>query len=152
MKSIKFLSVFAVLAILLFASCSKQAKLERRLEGKWNIDSLNFGVRANGVLDTSTKISKSNAGEISLMRGETNTGSIIFTNSGSIETHAINKWTNTENQLTIVDVAVNYTDTMVFDIISNQVNRQVWKSSHTTTTGGVTFVEELSYKVSRIKQ
>ena len=152
MKSIKFLSVFAVLAIILFVSCSKQVLLEKRLDGKWNIDSLVYDELINGVINPSSKVSYNYAGVVLLERNKkTNTGSFTYTVLGSTGFLTITEWTNTEDKLTIVETDGTYSETKVYDIITNSSNRQVWKTSLTSTTGGVTVVQETTYNLSRRK-
>lgn len=150
MKSIKFLSAFAILAIFLFTSCSKQVKLEKRLDGKWNMDLVNYEERTNGVVDPTSKVSLSNAGEILLVRSDkTNTGTITMTILGSTLIRTITQWTNTEDKLTIVDTDGTTSETTVFDIVTNESDKQVWKTTQTTTAGGVAVVEETTYNLSR---
>jgi len=150
MKSIKLVTSLLLLSVFLFSACNKQVKLEKRLDGTWNIDLFNYEERENGVVDPTNKFTLSNCGTIVLVRNDkTNTGTITTTAFGSTSIQTITEWTNTEEKLTIKSTDGTTTETTVFDIILNEKDAQEWKSTETTTAGGVTVVGESTYKLSR---
>ncbi len=150
MKSLKFLSLLFVLSAILFSSCSKQSKLEKRLDGKWNMDLVTYELRVNGIVDPASKGSYSNFGEILLVKGDkTNTGTVTTTFQGQTFIQTITEWTNTEDKLTVVSTDGVTSETTVFDIVSNEKDKQEWTTTQTTTSGGVTTVEATNYKLSR---
>ncbi len=150
MKSLKFLSVLFILSAVVFSSCSKQGKLEKRLDGKWNMDLVTYEERVNGIVDPASKESYSNFGEVLLVRGDkTNTGTLTMTFLGQTVIQTITNWTNTEDKLTIVSTDGVTSETTVFDIITNEKDKQEWTTTQTTTNGGITTVESTNYKLSR---
>lgn len=150
MKSIKLLTTLLVLSVVLFSACSKQTKLEKRLDGTWNIDLYNYEERENGVVDPDSKETISNAGTIVLTRNDkTNTGTITMTFLGMTFIQTITEWSNTEDKITIKSTDGTTVETTVFDIVTNEKDNQEWKNTETMTVGGVSVVGESTYKLSR---
>ncbi|MCX6189006.1 MAG: hypothetical protein NTW54_05305 [Bacteroidetes bacterium] len=114
------------------------------------MDLVTYELRVNGIVDPASKGSYSNFGEILLVKGDkTNTGTVTTTFQGQTIIQTITEWTNTEDKLTVVSTDGVTSETTVFDIVSNEKDKQEWTTTQTTTSGGVTTVEATNYKLSR---
>lgn len=131
------ITFFAILtiAVIALASCNKQAKLEKRLDGTWNITSYITTEYTDGVLSATFP---SSTGKLILDAGS-NTGSFTMPNNGSPQTLVISNWANTENKVTITLVDGVDQITMVWDVTTNTSSKQSWKYSETSVMGGKTY-------------
>lgn len=131
-KSIALLFVLAIAV----SSCSKEKKLTKRLDGTWNIDEVTYRDYEDGALDPFFgSFTFPNAGTITLNKD--NTGSITFSLPGiDPSTAQILDWSNTETTVQIISREPNSTvnDTMVFDVVVNEKNKQEWFNADPSKT------------------
>jgi hypothetical protein len=118
------LAMFAVVAI---SSCSKEKKLEMRLNNEeWLIDKYDFELANNGVVDPGQTVALVNVGSVKLNKDAT--GTITITAGGNAENYTINSWTTGENTVKLEMTDNSTKGKVTWDVVvaTNEKKKQVW--------------------------
>jgi hypothetical protein len=144
MKKILFI---AAAAMALYA-CSKEKKLENRLDNRdWNIDTYMFELVNNGVSDPGQAFTVENGGNFKLDKG--GKGTILVKDPGGDRNLTIDSWTTGIDtvRMDLTDIATKNKEKWVIAIKKNEKKTQEW--SRIVKQG--TFEFRYTYKLSRKK-
>jgi hypothetical protein len=116
-------------AVLGLVSCSKEKKLESRLDNQeWNIDKYKFEIANNGVVDPGQVVNAENVGVFKLDKG--GTGTAQWNAGGNARAFTITSWSTGIDSLKMEmkDQATNGTEKWNFAVTKNERKTQEWYS------------------------
>jgi hypothetical protein len=114
-------------AVLGLVSCSKEKKLEMRLDNQeWNIDKYKFELANNGVVDPGQVITADNVGTFKLDKG--GTGTAQYNAGGNARAFTITKWTTGIDsvKLELTDQSTQGKETWNMSVTKNEKKAQEW--------------------------
>jgi len=132
---LKFL-VLMLSMVFILASCSKEARFEKRIDGTWNIAKLSNQTYEDGKLTDDYTFN--DIGTITFEKDGTGEMTVILFGTSTSESFT---WTATSTHISI--------DGDPMEIIENKKKTQVWTSDETEVVGGVTTREVSSITLEK---
>jgi len=134
-------------AVLGLVSCSKEKKLEMRLDNQeWNIDKLKFEISNNGVVDPGQVLNTENIGYFKLDKG--GKGYAQYTEGGMLRKFDIDVWSTGIDSLKmeVTDQQTKSKEKWAFAVTSNEKKSQVWYKAVKQGTSEFRYTYNLSRK------